>query len=208
MLKYLKQRNSSKLPLGAPEQIKTYVKGKSDISVGRFTYGYEHAHVYQWDEGADLTIGHYCSIAGGLKVYMGGNHRMDWATTYPFGLLFQKELGEFDIPDKAVSNGDITIGSDVWIGSNVTIMSGTTIGHGAVIAANATVAGRVEPYQIAGGNPARPIRWRFEDEIRAKLLEMAWWDQPVEIVRRIAPMLSTPPTLDVLARIENVMTQG
>lgn len=196
------------LKLGRAAEIKRQTIGASRIEVGRFTYGYEHAQVSQWGEGAALTIGHYCSIGGGLRVVLGGNHRTDWATTFPFGHVFQTELGEFDIDGHPATKGDVSIGSDVWIGANVTILSGATIGHGAVLATNATVTGQVAPYEIVGGNPARHIKHRFDEDVRARLLELAWWDLPVDVVRRIAPMLSVAPDLEMLTRIEDVIAQA
>ncbi len=193
------------LKLGAPDQIKEQVMGRSRVTVGRYTYGHEHAEVYQWGEGANLEIGHYCSIGGGLRVFLGGNHRVDWATTFPFGQVHRKELGEFDIEGHAATKGDVIIGSDVWIGANVTILSGATIGHGAVVAANATVAGHVAPYEMVGGNPAKHLKHRFDEDVRARLQKLAWWDQPVEVVRRIAPMLSTAPDLAMLDRVAEVI---
>jgi len=183
-------------------ETKTQEIGQSQISVGRFTYGYEHADVYQWGEGANLEIGSFCSIAGGLQVFLGGNHRADWGTTFPFGQVFRKALGEFDIPNNSQTNGDVVIGNDVWIGSKVTIMSGVTIGDGAVIAANATVAKDVGAYEIFGGNPARHLKHRFSEDICARLLGLRWWDQPLEVIREIAPLLSGVPDEARLDRIE------
>ncbi len=79
--------------------------------------------------------------------------------------------------------GDVTIGSDVWIGSNVIVMSGVTIGDGAVVATGSVVTADVPPFTIVGGNPARPIRKRFDDDVIEKLLELRWWDWPDEKIR-------------------------
>ncbi len=189
-------------------ETKTQVIGQSTITVGRFSYGYEHADVYQWGEGANLQIGSFCSIAGGLQVFLGGNHRIDWASTFPFGQVFRKTLGEFDIPNHSQTNGDVVIGHDVWIGAKVTIMSGVRVGDGAVIAANATVARDVAPYEMVGGNPAKHIKFRFEEPVRARLLALAWWDQPLEVIQRIAPFLSTAPDEAALGRIEAVIAEA
>ena len=124
---------------------------------------------------AILTIGNYCSIASNVEIYLGGNHRVDWVTNYPFPHFFQQTN---HIQDYEVTNGDVSIGSDVWICQNVTILSGITVGHGAVIANGAIVTKDVEPYAIVGGNPAKHIRWRFDKEIRDALLESAWWNWP------------------------------
>ena len=64
----------------------------------------------------------------------------------------------------------------MWIGQNVTVLPGVHIGDGAIIAANSVVAKDVPPYCIAGGNPCRVIRRRFDEELTAYLLELQWWD--------------------------------
>ena len=122
---------------------------------------------------AILSIGNYCSIANNVEIYLGGNHRVDWVTNYPFPHFFSLAN---HIQDYVITKGDVNIGSDVWICQNVTILSGVTIGHGAVLANGALVTKDVEPYEIVGGNPAKHIRWRFDEETRNGLLESAWWN--------------------------------
>jgi chloramphenicol O-acetyltransferase type B len=69
------------------------------------------------------------------------------------------------------------------------IMPGVKIGHGAVVGSRALVTRDVEPYTIVGGHPARPIRKRFSDEEIAMLLELAWWEWPLEQIRDAMPLL-------------------
>ncbi len=76
--------------------------------------------------------------------------------------------------------GDTVVGNDVWIGQKVTVMPGIHIGDGAVIAANSTVTKDIPAYHIAGGNPCKIIRKRFDDELIKYLLELKWWDWPAE----------------------------
>lgn len=172
--------------------------GASRVSVGRFTYGTEHLSIRQWGEGAALTIGSFCSISSAVTIFLGGNHRTDWVTTFPFGHIYQEQLGGVGIPGHPATAGDVTIGHDVWIGHGVTIMSGITIGSGAVLAANANVVADVAPYEIVGGNPAKHIRDRFEPAVREMLLELRWWDWPLDTIRRRAPQLCTAPRAEVL----------
>jgi len=121
------------------KNIRKTVIGKSPVSVGRFTYGHENIAVMQWGEGCPLDIGAFCSIADNVQIFLGGNHRTDWITTFPFGHIFQKDLGGENIQGHPATNGGVSIGNDVWIGRGATIMSGISIGNGAVIAANSTV---------------------------------------------------------------------
>jgi hypothetical protein len=96
-----------------------------------------------------------------------------------------------DAPDHS-SRGDIVIGSDVWIGLNVFIGSGVTIGDGAVIGAHAVVTRDVPPYAVAGGNPARVIRYRFSETQIEALLAIRWWDWSDEVVDRYLPLITSP----------------
>lgn len=182
-------------------KIKKKKIGASDIEVGRYTYGYEGMIVKEWGEGSSLKIGSFCSIAEGLTVMLGGNHRLDWATTFPFGHIFQKELGGTEIIGHPKSNGDVVIGNDVWIGFNTTIMSGVKIGNGAVIAANSTIVKDVGAYEVWGGNPAKMIKTRFPAEVVRSLEDLKWWDWDVKVIKQFAPLLSQVPNVDSINKI-------
>jgi chloramphenicol O-acetyltransferase type B len=146
------------------------------MNVGKYTYGHDAITIFSWGEGVKLIIGKFCSISGGCKIFLGGNHRTDWVTTYPFGHISTHIFNTFDGKGHPATKGDVVIGNDVWIGANVTIMSGVKIGDGAVIANNAHVVKNVEPYSIVGGNPAKLIKLRFEPHVIKRLLEIKWWD--------------------------------
>ena len=154
---------------------------------GSYTYGTPDL---RWvSSGAKMYCGKFCSIAGGVKVYLGGNHRTDWVTTYPFGHIYQDKFNLFNGHGHPSSKGDVIIGNDVWIGSNVTIMSGVHIGDGAVIANNSHVVKNVEPYSLVGGNPAKSIKYRFTPEQIEKLLEIKWWYWDDEKINKYTPLL-------------------
>ncbi|SUY32582.1 acetyltransferase [Clostridium perfringens] len=132
------------------------------IRVGMKSYG--PLNVYTWGtENEELIIGNYVSIASDVKFILGGNHRYDIFSTYPFKV----KLGLEEI--EAYSNGKIKICDDVWIGMNTTIMSGVTIGQGAIIAAGSVVTKDVEPYSIVGGNPCKLIKYRFDTDLINKI---------------------------------------
>lgn len=153
-------------------------------ALGAGTYGMPRVH--DDHEGTTLRIGAYCSIASGVEIFLGNQHRIDWVSSYPFPAFFEEAR---HIPEFGGSRGDVTVGSDVWLCANCIILSGVTIGHGAVVAAGAVVTRDVEPYSVVAGNPARHVRWRFDPEIRQALLEAAWWDWPMEEVRAVVAML-------------------
>lgn len=147
--------------------------------VGANSYGCPR--VLDWGEGTVLRVGAYCSIGEEVKIFLGGEHRTDWVSTYPFNQFWEEAV---EIEGQPFSRGDVTIGSDVWIGFGATILSGVTIGHGAIVGAHAVVARDVEPYTIVVGNPARPVRKRFDERTIARLLACAWWEWPEEKLRR------------------------
>lgn len=158
-------------------------------SVGKYTYGHNNIGIHWWGEDTWLEIGSFCSIAGNISVYLGGNHRADWATTYPFGHIHQNQFKKFDGKGHPKTNGDVIIGNDVWIGSNVTIMSGVTIGDGAIVANNSHVIKNVDPYSIVGGNPSKLIKYRFPENIINQLLQLKWWEFPIHVIDEISPYL-------------------
>ena len=165
--------------------IKNVVKNPR-IIIGDYTYyddvngaeNFESHVTHHYDFiGDKLIIGKFCAIARGIEFIMNGaNHRMNSVTTYPFNIMgggWEKYAPSLDqLPLK----GDTVVGNDVWLGQNTTVMPGVHIGDGAIIAANSIVVKDIPPYCIAGGNPCKVIRKRFDDELIAYLLELKWWD--------------------------------
>ena len=68
-------------------------------------------------------------------------------------------------------------------------MSGVKIGDGAIIANNSHVVKDVEPYSIMGGNPAKLIKKRFDDETISTLLELKWWNMDESKINEISDIL-------------------
>lgn len=153
------------------------------FEVGRGTYGEPIVH---FRKAATLRIGAFCSIAGDVHIFLGGNHPTDWVTTYPFGAL---RADAAHLPHAPESKGDVRIGNDVWIGHGATIFSGVTIGNGAVIGARTVVAKDVPPYAIVVGNPMVLVRHRFTPERIAALEAIAWWEWSDEKLARAMPLL-------------------
>lgn len=165
-----------------------------NIIVGDYTYyddpedseNFERNVLYHFPFIGDrLIIGKFCALARGVKFIMNGaNHKLDGFSTYPFQIFgngWEKvtpQTGE--LPYK----GDTVIGNDVWIGYEAVMMPGVYVGDGAIIAAKSVVVGNISPYTIVGGNPAKPIRQRFEDDVIQALLEVAWWNWDIEKITR------------------------
>lgn len=86
----------------------------------------------------------------------GGNH-----STHIIGKL----MADYRNSDKeGIDDQPVTIENDVWVGTGAIILKGVRIGRGAIIAAGAVVTREVPPYAIAGGIPARVIRYRWSKE--------------------------------------------
>jgi acetyltransferase-like isoleucine patch superfamily enzyme len=179
------------------------------IMTGRHSYGIEHIKTPSWGEGAHLFIGGFCSIAENQTIFLGGNHRTDWSTTFPFGHVFKKTFpsGKINGHGHPATRGHVVIENDVWIGEGCTIMSGLRIGSGSVVAAKSVVVKDVEPYTIVGGNPAKLIGRRFSDNIIQKLMEIKWWDRSDDEINMIVPLLQMPPTDEILAEIAAALNQ-
>lgn len=154
---------------------------------GKYTYGKIDTH--SWGEGAKLEVGNFCSIGDNVKAYLGGNHRIDWVTTFPFGHRNHHPFNKFNGMGHPTTKGDIIIGNDVWIGANAVIMSGVTIGDGAVVANNSHVVKDVESYSLVGGNPAKFIKYRFSEKQRERLLKIKWWDWEDAKINKLLPWL-------------------
>lgn len=159
-----------------------------NILVGDYTYyddpegpqNFEANVLYHFPFiGDKLVIGRFCAIAKGTRFIMNGaNHKISGFSTYPFYIFgngWEKVMpGEAELPYK----GDTVVGSDVWLGYDSTIMPGVSIGHGAIVASKAVVTSDVPAYAVVGGNPARVIRQRFDQQTIDTLLSIAWWDWP------------------------------
>ncbi|HBX57093.1 CatB-related O-acetyltransferase [Pseudomonas sp. UBA2684] len=202
LLKTLEQhlRKSWKSWRGAPE-LPRFLRPQARFreryptyQIGIGTYGMPVVH--DWQEDSTLIIGSYCSIADNVQIFLGGQHRVDWVSTYPFPAYLAEAA---HIEEFGGSRGDVVIGSDVWLCANTTILSGVTIGHGAVIGSGAVISRDVEPYAVMVGNPAQRIRWRFDEEIRDELLKTAWWEWPEAEIRRVVDKLCSDDITAFLA---------
>lgn len=163
------------------------INNHDGMDIGTFTYG--KPKVLEWGEGAKVHIGKFCSIADNVVIMAGGEHNTDWITTYPFNKLCKDAYS--NIKGHPKTKGDVWIGNDVWIARDAKIMSGVTICDGAVIAANAVVTHNVLPYSVYGGVPAKFIKYRLPKPLIHKLLNLKWWDWPIEKIAEAVPLLQS-----------------
>lgn len=172
-----------------------------NFSIGAYSYG--RPKVRFPESGRRLAIGRYCSIADKVEILLGGDHRLDWISTYPFAAM-QGLWPAADAPDDFhAARGDVIIGHDVWLGSGCMVLAGVVIGDGAVVAARAVVTRDVPAYAIVAGNPARVVRHRFDAATVAALIEVAWWDLPPEAVRRLVPLLNSGRADELVAAVRH-----
>lgn len=176
------------------------------FSIGAHSYG--RPKVRFANQGHQLTIGRFCSIADKVEILLGGGHHLHWTTTFPFSAFPDAWPNTETLPDYRAGGGDVVIGSDVWIGSGAMIMPGVTIGHGAVIAARAVVTRDVAPYSIVTGVPAREVRQRFSPDIVAGLIETAWWELSDTTIATLLPLLQGERVEELISAVRQVRSGG
>ena len=159
------------------------------MKTGKYTYGInKNTHVSL--RGGEVAIGSFCSFGGGLRIYTGkGSNRTEFVSTFPFGFIHEKTFPNDPKNLLLDDPGDVVIGNDVWVGENTKILSGVTIGDGVVIANNSHVVKNVEPYSVVGGNPAKHIKFRFDEETIKKLLKIQWWNWDDEKIQENVNLL-------------------
>ncbi len=149
------------------------------LRIGRGTYWAPSTQFPTFTADEWVIVGRYCSLAAEVVVMTGGNHHTRTVSTWPFDNF----LDGLPNPTRTYDPGlNTTLGSDVWLGHGSFVGNGAVVGHGAVIGARAVVMGDIEPYAVVVGNPGRMIRRRFSEAIVERLLAIAWWDWPADVV--------------------------
>jgi acetyltransferase-like isoleucine patch superfamily enzyme len=175
------------------EQISSY-----GWNIGEHSYGTPNVMDPEWGH---LKIGRFCSISMHVTIVL-GNHRTDTVTTYPFKALAGLWPGAESVGPDHEGRGGVQIGHDVWIGFGAVILPGARIGNGCVIGANAVVRSVVPDYAIVGGNPAKILRYRFDQETINRLLASAWWDWDEATLTKFMPLLASGDPGRFLAAVE------
>jgi len=179
--------------------LKPFVKAPN-IIVGDYTYfddrrngpeNFEEYNVlYNYDfSKVKLVFGKFCAIAAETRFMMTGDHKLDGFSTFPFPIFQNGWESAYEITDLPVK-GDILVGNDVWFGYDSLVKGGVTIGDGAIIASRAVVVKDVPPFSIVAGNPAKVVKMRFDDKTIERLLQIAWWEWPIEKINRNLPLIA------------------
>ena len=178
-----------------------YIKGSTRFysgALGNFSYIGRNGYFF------NTEIGKFSSIADNCSCGM-PEHRLDMVSTSQAflkgGNCLKTTFGTLEHPAYKRTQ----IGNDVWIGNNVTIRAGLNIGTGAVIGMGSVVTKDVPPYAIVAGNPARIIRYRFDEATIAQLLSSKWWDLDADVIAQLAPFFETPEKL--LKKLEEMKSE-
>ena len=163
----------------------------SSIVLGAHSYVGSFNLSFGIEAATNILIGRYTSIAGGITIISGLNHIYKNAvTTYPFDAIYNEFLArgktylinEMHHNRRLDNRYQVIIGHDVWIGTGSTIIGGVKIGSGAIIGSNSMVTKDVPPYAIAVGNPARVVKYRFDEETIKKFMAVKWWNWDIDKV--------------------------
>ena len=117
--------------------------GQSTLKIGSGTYIGRQVQINAW---RDVVIGNDVLIAD--RVFISdADHNFEDPMT-PIGL----QGDDF--------KGRVVIESGAWIGIGAVILPGVSIGRNAIIAANSVVTKSVQDFAIAGGVPAKIIKFQ------------------------------------------------
>jgi acetyltransferase-like isoleucine patch superfamily enzyme len=144
------------------------------VEIGR------HSYVGTGDIVSSVTIGNYTSVGPGVQMHPRVQHP---CAAHPDFVSTSTHIPGYP---KAEKQDHISIGSDVWIGQNAVLLGGVRIGHGAIVGAYAVIAKDVQPYAVVVGNPPITIRSRFDRTTVQRLLALAWWEWPDELIKERA----------------------
>jgi virginiamycin A acetyltransferase len=172
-----------------------------NVSVGNFCCGVLNIQSMYPRPNKGLVMGNFVSVAPEVLFLLDVNHQTQTFSTFPF---HTRLIGP--TPLDAGSKGPIIVGDEVCFGTNAVILSGVTIGKGAIIAAKAVVTSSVPPYAIAGGNPAKIIKYRFSKDIIAVLEPIKLMDIKTEWLRNnIEELYTVIATVDDAIRIRDLI---
>jgi acetyltransferase-like isoleucine patch superfamily enzyme len=164
---------------GHNQTVPTTIFPTNFVQVGFYSYGDLNVFVHDTENKTDkLIIGNFVSIAGNVNFHLSENHQTKTITTFPLKSILNKR----QYPEDALSKGPTIIEDEVWIGFGVNILSGVKIGKGAIIAAGSVVTKDIPAYSIAGGVPARIIKYKFPEEIIERLSTLNLIDLPIDVI--------------------------
>lgn len=142
----------------------------------------------------NAEVGAFANIAAAVR--LGPTmHPMDRPTQHHF--TYRRRLYGFDERDDEAffawrAAQRLVVGHDTWLGHGAIVMPNVEVGTGAVVGAGAVVTRDVPPYTVAVGVPARVVKRRFSESIAERLIALAWWEWPHEVIRERLADFSAP----------------
>lgn len=161
------------------------------VNMGRYSYVGHNCFLN------NVIIGAFCSIAD--DVHIGGAaHPIHYVSSSPVFHKGKNVMGRnfSELPDTEAKQ--TIIGNDVWIGQGAFLKAGIEVGTGAVVGFGSVLTKNVPSYAIVAGNPAKIIRYRFDDSIIKKLLQSKWWEWSEEKLSCEAKEFDKPEKIEVI----------
>lgn len=152
------------LPDMIKQKIKYYlIKKKAENIIVSKNIHFEYIENMNFEKNIFLGQGGYFHGGGGIHIKSGAcigpkvtilteNHNYD-----------SSDLRKIPFDDVMIKK-NVIIGEYVWIGYGAIILPGVTVGEGAVVAAGSVVTKDIPPCAVVGGNPAKVIKYRNEEQ--------------------------------------------
>ncbi|MDN3639983.1 CatB-related O-acetyltransferase [Simiduia curdlanivorans] len=150
-----------------------------------------HSYVGSHSTIINTTIGSFCSIANRVTIGC-ASHPMHFVSTSPVFLSHTDSVKTKYARHEYLPKIRTYIGNDVWIGEGVFIKAGIRVGTGAVVGMGAVVTKDVPEYAIVAGNPAKVLRYRFDQKLIAELLASEWWMLPTDRLTELGEYINEP----------------
>ena len=171
------------------------------VNIGNYTIIEKNAVLHDVSIGSFCEISWHCSLGGDNHNYrLPSIHHFYWQTYFGFE-ADPDSLGKRNFFEKLASE-ECVIGNDVWIGSGVTVNRNVHVGDGAILASGCVVTKDVPDYAIVGGVPARVIKYRFDERTIQRLLKIAWWKWPEDVLKANRHLFEVEVCEETLTQME------
>lgn len=195
---FFRRRNYSKILVGFKAHFLTYAT--ADCEFNEYVSLQRDSKLFSCQLGratyiggaslSNVSTGKFCSIGQGVRIGL-GRHPTNFLSTHPAfystGSQTLLQIAEFPNFQEAIP---VVLGNDVWIGANSLVMGGISIGDGAIVGAGSIVTRDIPPYAVAVGNPAKVIRYRFDEQTISNLLKLQWWNRSDHEIERMTRLIS------------------
>jgi putative colanic acid biosynthesis acetyltransferase WcaF len=126
--------------------------------VGRGAHPYPSAKIWApWN----LEMGEHSCLSHHVDCYCVDNIALGAYTTVSQYSFLCTASHDYTDPAMPLTTAPITLGERVWVTADVFVAPGVTICDGVVITARSSVFQDIEPWTVAAGNPAQPIKARL-----------------------------------------------